>query len=360
VDWQGYEQEADILGVAPVVTHVLVKHASDLAPLEALRRCKHRLTRVAKKNLLWLQQWQHLLQLFDEAALPVISFKGPALGLTAYGNLNLREFSDLDLLIRSRDVARGSEILRKAGYTLWSPTLGRTDGDLLRSNNRQLRFTGHADGAAVDLHWGLVHEMFPFQIGVHQVFAAANLEQHPEASFLSLSPEHLLLYLCAQGTKKCWSNLSHLCDVAAHINAHPRIDWNACLQIAEASGCDLLLQHTLLLTERVLEVELPITAKRYCRQDETAVALSHTAERFMFAVPSSRPGYWRALTYHLAFAGTWRTRAKLVFTRLLAPAEPDWQSVSLPRPLFFLYYLVRPLRFLQEQVSRSVHALRNN
>jgi hypothetical protein len=31
--------------------------------------------------------------------------------------------------------------------------------------------------------------------------------------------------------------------------------------------------------------------------------------------------------------------------------EPDWQKVRIPRPFYFLYYLVRPARFIMERSS---------
>jgi hypothetical protein len=103
-------------------------------------------------------------------------------------------------------------------------------------------------------------------------------------------------------------------------------------------------------------MELPAEAKRYCHRGKTAFALSNTAESFLFQASGGRPGYWRVLKYHLAFAGTWPERTLLVLMRLFAPAESDWQHLRLPRSLFLLYYLLRPLRFFQQQVSRFIRA----
>jgi hypothetical protein len=355
-DWQGIEAKAASHGVAPVVAKVILQYANDLAPEVVQQRSKDRLTLLAKKNILWLQEWKRLLQTFDEALIPVISFKGPALALTAYHNLGLREFHDLDLLIHSRNVAQARDKLLGEGYVLWSPVVGDTLEDLLRSKNRQLRFTNRVRGTSVDLHWGLLHEMFSFQLDVEQAFNTARRERHEEAEFLSLSPEYLLLYLCAHGTKNCWSKLSELCDVAAHIHSQSEIDWDGCIRLAEANGCELLLKHALLLCERVLGIDLPEMVKQHCRQNGTTIALSNAAESFLCLEGEMRPGYMRALKYYLAFAKTWRERIRLIFVRVFSPAEPDWQHVQLPRRLFGFYYVVRPLRFLQEQKSKLMRS----
>jgi hypothetical protein len=276
--------------------------------------------------------------------------------LTAYRNLGGREFHDLDLLVHPEDVARAKDVLMSEGYALWSPVVGNKAEDLLFSKERQLCFTNNAHGTAVDLHWGLMHAMFSFQLDVNQVFDAARMERYDEAEFLSLSPEHTLVYLCAHGTKQCWSSLSQLCDVAMHIQSKEKMDWNRCFEWAEAGGCSLLLKHTLLLCERVLGVDLPWPVRQSCWQDETALALSKTAENFLCLEGERRPGYLRALKYHLAFAATWRSRGRLVVTRIFAPTEPDWHRVRLPRNLFGLYYFLRPLRFFLEQRSKLMRS----
>ena len=177
-------------------------------------------------------------------------------------------------------------------------------------------------------------------------------------TFLALSPEHSLLYLCAHGAKNCWAHLSELCDIAAQVGGNTELDWKECIRLAESSGCGRLLKHALLLVERALAIQLPDAAKQYCSQDEDAIALSKTAESFLFPSAQEVPGDWRTLQYHLAFAKTPRERARFIVSRVFAPAEPDWDRIRLPRQLFFLYYLIRPLRFLHEQTKKLARSQR--
>jgi hypothetical protein len=358
LDWQAVEDEADRQCVTAIVAHVIFQHAADLVPETVLLGCNEKIARITRQNLIWLQEWLRLLQLFEESAIPVISFKGPALALMAYGSLGLREFHDLDLLVHPANVVRAKDILLGSGYALWSPTVGDSEKSLLRTKNRQLDFTHESRGTWVDLHWGLLHEMFSFQLDIDEVFAAAEIQRTSEATFLALSTEHSLLYLCAHGTKECWSNLSQLCDVSAHVQANPDMNWTECFGLAEMTGCDRLLKHTLLLGNQVLGMQLPTVAEQYCRQDETALELSRTAENFLYSDTGPGRGYWKTLKYHLAFARTRSEEARLVFARVFAPAEPDWHRVRLPRQLFFLYFLIRPFRFLQEQTSKLARSQR--
>lgn len=78
-----------------------------------------------------------------------ILLKGPYSATRFYGALDRREFADLDVMIRRRDLSRVERLLQDAGYTRKSR--------VIVSSALTARFT-HAldyvkDGAAVDLHW---------------------------------------------------------------------------------------------------------------------------------------------------------------------------------------------------------------
>ena len=357
LDWEKLERVADDHGVSSLVIYVLEQHSAERVPGDVRQRLRQRFVRATRSNLIGNWEWRRILAALEQAGITVISFKGPALALTAYGNLALREFHDLDLMVRSEGIARVRDVLVSDGYSLWSPLVRDTDAALVRSSNRQVCFTNKQRGTSIDLHWGALHEMFSFQLEVDQLWQAAYVERQEEISFLSLSPEHLLLYLCAHGAKHCWRNLCWLCDIACHIQSHPTMDWDACIRLAESAGCDLLLKHTLLLSERVLGLLLPERIKHYA-DEERARLLANTARAFLFREHGDHPGYLGPLRYHLAFAKGWGDGASLVFERVFVPAEPDWHRVRLPRPLYFLYYLIRPVRFVVERLAVALRPSR--
>ena len=337
-----------------LVAYVLPRYGGSNVPQEIQQYFRERLLRTARINLAFLQEWQRVLNVLGEAKVPVISLKGPALAFTAYRNPALREFVDLDLLVQPCDVVRARDVLVRNGYLLDSVVLDDTDASLIHSSNREISFVKEERGITVELHWGVLHEMFPFQLDVGQLFESACVEHQERISFLSLSPAHLLLYLCAHGTKHCWSNLRWLCDVACHVQANPSLDWDLCIRLAEPAGCELVLKHSLLLTGQVLGLELPDPIAQYASQDTKAHMLAKIARTFLFRENDDHPGYLEALRYYLAFAQGWREGAWLVFARVFIPAEQDWQYVRLPLPLRFLYYLVRPIRFVLERLSVAV------
>jgi adenylate cyclase class IV len=68
------------------------------------------------RNLSLTRELLRLSREVETRGIPVIPYKGPILAALAYGNLALREFGDLDVLVRTQDVLRAKELLASFGY----------------------------------------------------------------------------------------------------------------------------------------------------------------------------------------------------------------------------------------------------
>jgi hypothetical protein len=102
-------------GLVPLLYRRLVTavDVSQSDSLEALRRQNE----VNAHRTLWLTL--ELLNIHRHLAargLEVLPYKGPSLAETLYGNVALRQFSDLDLLIRRHDLLKVKAALAELGY----------------------------------------------------------------------------------------------------------------------------------------------------------------------------------------------------------------------------------------------------
>jgi len=88
-------------------------------------------------HLIYLAEWRRLLLTFSHRGIPVILLKGSALSLQSCGDLPLREFTDLDLLVHRGDVFKALRCSGWEGYQLRSPAANGSDADLLRSRGCQ-------------------------------------------------------------------------------------------------------------------------------------------------------------------------------------------------------------------------------
>jgi Uncharacterised nucleotidyltransferase len=355
-DWEKLLREAEHHSITTSVAYALLQsvadHAgADLVPQHICERLRQRLHVTAINNLRWLTEWQQVLDAFQKAGIAIISLKGPALAIQAYGNLSLREFSDLDLLVHPDDALRAQNVLALEGYRPRSLLAGNRDALLLRSGNCQEEFVNAKRGTQIDMHWGALHAMLPFQLPVNELFQSSQPAQHEGTSFLSMSREHTLLYLCAHGTKHCWARLHWLCDVALYLRSEPDLDWKQCASLAEATKCSLVVKHSLLLANNVLGLELPPELMSFAK-DRDAQVLADKACSFLFS-GTEHLNEVETMRYHMAFAWNWRDRVRYLGHRIFVPAEPDWNAVRIPPPLHSLYYFVRPVRIILERFSRG-------
>src|SRR5262249_22989147 len=154
--------------------------------------------------------------------IPAVPFKGPALAASAYGNLALREFADLDILLLERDVPRARDLLLAWGY---GPRVDETDYDILVYNESQ--------GIGVELHWKFAqrYHLPPDPGAFWGRLEGASLCGRPVRAFSAVD---LLLILCAHGAKHGWERLAWVCDVARHLAARGDLDWAEALGRARA------------------------------------------------------------------------------------------------------------------------------
>ena len=208
----------------------------------------------AARNAFLVQALTRLLARFEAERIAVIPYKGPVIASLAYGDIRLREFNDLDFLIRPQDIARVGAVLRREGYE----TANRLTPREAAHVQREFKEYGFQSGlVVVEPHWSITARRFPFPIDYEGLWARAQLKPLGEATVRVFAPEDLLLIQCVTGGKSLWRRLELVCDVAEIINAFPGVDWNAVERRARAAGSERLLLVGLALATELLDAPVP-------------------------------------------------------------------------------------------------------
>ena len=123
IDWSYLIRKASRNGVMPLVCLNLINTCPELMPGEVLDSCTSYWREQARQNLVQTAALIKLLRLLDSHNVIALPFKGPSLAAYAYGNLSLRQFCDLDILVRKRDLKRIVNLLTGNGVrVISSPT----------------------------------------------------------------------------------------------------------------------------------------------------------------------------------------------------------------------------------------------
>jgi hypothetical protein len=267
--------------------------------------------------------------------------KGPVLAEAVYGSIALREFQDLDILVRERHIPRAIEVLVANGYTQIDTS---KDGDAYSHV-----FACAAAATLVDLHWGFAGPRFYFGLEPERLFECCVSAELSGRTVRALSAEDTLLLLCMHGAKHCWSRLGWICDIAELVRAWgERIDWGDLIGRAEASGSRRMLLLGLSLAADLLGARLP--ADVYASASQPTVAeLAYTVRTWLLSGKDGATDPIAREAFYVAMRERPADRAKHFlhgFGRFLVPNARDETAVRLPKALTWLHWLVRPVRLL--------------
>ncbi|HEU4556419.1 MAG TPA: nucleotidyltransferase family protein, partial [Longimicrobium sp.] len=289
---------------------------------------------------------RRLLDLLSSGGFEALAYKGPALAAAAYGDLSLRTFADLDLLVRPDDVPRALEVLGKAGYAsalALSPAqerwFRRVDGDYPLV---------HRDtGALVELHARVSSLRFGMPIETAALIRRSRTVALGGGEVRTLGDDDHLLVLCVHGAKHRWQRLEWLAAIAALLRAG-RGDVGTVL----ARAAELRARRTALLglhlAAELLGAPVPEAVSREVAADAGLRALAAEAvERMLGPEPGDDGAETRAnLRFNLRLRDGAVDRARYVARWLFGPGPEDWRWTHLPDALFPLYRVLRPVRLL--------------
>jgi hypothetical protein len=341
VDWEEVLKGARRHGVMPL----LHRHLSGLGTFGVPAPVLEKLGSYARKNAVHNLMLAHallgVLKALEQQGVAAVPYKGPVLASSAYGDVSLRSFKDLDVIVQPQDFGRASATLQRLGYALSDKN---PDGHFHES------FVQPETGVQLELHHDVLQRRyFPTPLELSRMWrdlTRVPLLGQPVTSF---TPEDTLLLLCLHGSKHAWQGLTWIGDVSEFVKAHPALDWELVLQKAEQARLSRMVLLGLHLAHTVLEAPLPEGVQQVLKTDPKLVTLS---QQIVTRMHEKRGPLGEAtLTHRLQLAmrsGLLRVPLYLKFvTFLLRPNAQDRAAAHLPAGWTFGYYLVRPLRLIR-------------
>jgi len=342
LDWDLLLHLAARHSVLPLVHRALGQHPGVPGPIrEAL---ESRFRQSACRSLFLSAELMRLLDGFADRGIPLLPYKGPTLAQQLYGDVALRSFSDLDLLVASGDVQRATDALESLGYAADHPVPRRRRAAhrALASEQMFRRTTG---STLVELQWRIAPAYFSVDFNWDWLRSTAVRVPLGERQVPALAPEALLMALSVHGAKHCWESLVWIADIAQLLRSHSGLDWDFLLKTARSLGIQRLLFLALSLGEKISGVSPPDAVARMVAADPTLPWLCRQVEHHLAAdvrgVPSLAD-HW----FSLRGRERWRDRLRYATRLGLTPNPQDWALLPLPSALSPLYFLVRPLRLL--------------
>lgn len=344
IDWDYLFLLARRHSVLPLLYLQLGRHAADLVPVAQLRKLKQHHFDNAARNTLLTAELTRLVTLLADADIEAIPYKGPLLGLVAYGNIALRRFVDLDIIVQKHDVLSAREILLAQDYTP-AKSLSLDQQELLLRTQHNMQFSRDNHRLIVELHWEVAPHLFASSVDASELWQNLVTVDLNGTHVKSLSPEDLLFSLCVHGSRHLWERLAWICDIAELIARHD-FDWQALLERARSADSERMFLLGPKLAEQLLQAQLPAAVKDRCNSDERLSSLADNVVAHLFNGTEHVPATSREIfKYNIGVRKTVSARARYILYAF-SPTDGDLATRSLPAGLSFLYYLTRPFRLL--------------
>ena len=142
--------------------------------------------------------------------------------------------------------------------------------------------------------------------------------------------------------------------MAELVRTRTDLGWEILLERAASSGSDRMLFLGLYLANRLLDTPLPEHIASKLEEQSSVISLAKEVSRRLFAGVEQEPAsISQSIRFNWAVRAGWRSRLRYC-RLLLQPTDADIETVPLPRPLNFAYYLMRPFGLLRRDRERRV------
>ena len=319
---------------------------------------KARYQSIAQRNMLMSAELIRIMKLLKENNIEALAFKGPALSQMAYGDITLRQYSDLDILVEEADACEAGRLMGENGHTPVLPLSILSNKTCLHTaKDFSLISKG---GVHTELHWRLFEKKYNISLlscAVEQKCQSVTINGQPVKT---LQNELLLVYLCLHGAKHAFERIEWICDIDRLIRTS-EVDWDTAISLAEQSHSKrsfylgLSLAHTLLHTP-VPETLIPSI------EDETIQTLHTLTLSQMMNKKMGRSDLEKnreTFAFQSKLFDTKLDMLRFRFSTFFKISTTDCQTFILPEPLKFFYIILRPLRLAGSYMRRWVEGKRS-
>jgi hypothetical protein len=255
-------------------------------------------------------------------------------------------------LVHKQDIPRAKELLTSIGYQQQDLLTPSQERAFLHSDCEYHFAPGGESRDLVELHWKIAPRTFSFLLDPESLWGRLGRTSLGGAAVPTLSPEDLLLILCAHGCAEYWHKLRLICDVAELIRVHETMDWDELVKRASVLGSRRMLSLGLFLANDVLGAEPPTEVMKRVRRDRAVVALADGVYGWLFRGAPQPRGFSESgedntfSPFHVEIRERLRDKVRYCARVAFTPNEKDWNRLHLPPALWRLYYAVRPIRLI--------------
>lgn len=347
LDWDYLISQASRNNLKSLLYFQLNEMCPDLVPRNLMDHLRDNYTRNVHKNLLMMGELFKILEILESEGIRAIPYKGPVLASRLYGNLSLREFSDLDIFVDKKDVLKIKEILVSLGY---EPKLKLTPKREIQylEIQREYQFINKKSGVNVEIQWILpdLSLSFPTEpIFTMDETETAKINNYELSVFLK---EDLLIILSLHTVTHLWGKLSRICDIAELIKNSEELNWDKIIEKSQDLSVERILYLNLALCNDLFHIELPEEIKLKIISDKKIRYLKNDVIKIIFHPENY--GFIKRFFLRFQIREKNVNKIKDFLKLLLIPTSTEWKTFQRSGPLKLLYIIARPIQIFNKAI----------
>jgi len=363
VDWEYLIKTACAHNVHFLLYRSLKKACAESVPNEALKTLEREYDINSRRSLLVFGKLVSILKLLQDNHILAVPFKGPVLAEMVYGDIALRRFGDLDILVNKHHAFKAIRILEDYGFR---PEINLNKKQIFAYAGKKssIELTGNMSGLAVDMHWEMSgsYTFYPMDLSrmethLIKVNIAGKTINQPCA-------EDLLIYLCLNGARDCWQDMESVSALAGLIQSHPEPDGMRLMQLSSTLRCQRSVGLGLFLACDIFHVSLPKYMMTLVEKDPVIPELAETVYNSFFNENNGTDAAKvnsKFSAFHFRVRDRWSEKIRYGKYLLLGATAREWENFPVPAKLCFVHSILRPARLFLNFLARRfrVHGLKN-
>jgi hypothetical protein len=343
-DWQALLDAAGKHSVAPLVSNRLLEMPGGTLPHEWREHLREKSIGTARRNLLLTAELIRVLRAMEGGGLQAMPFKGPVLAEQAYGDISLRQFTDLDIVLPHSQIAEAHRLLENLEYRSESGAAAMAAGRI----PGQYAYRNGSGSVLIEMHTERTMRYLPVPLDWKALSGRGETVSAGGQALRTFSVEDTMMMLCVHGTKHFWTRLGWICDIAQLAQAPRGIDWPRAAKLARKMRCHRMWLLGLALAHEILAAPLPEGIVREIHSDARVMELASRVREQYLMSGESGIGTGERVRFRANSQDTLTTGLRQLSIFATRPTDEDWESRSLPRWASPLYAILRPLRILRQ------------
>jgi hypothetical protein len=312
-----------------VIYHLLKQFYPDYESVERGGRLRQNW----QKNLILLARLHEIIKFLDEHGIESLILKGPVSSMDIYGDLSIRQYSDLDILVMPQNKRKALNLAQQIGFQLKSD-FTELQLKVFEGSNHAYTLVHPGWGIELDLHWEFCMPYLYFPLSVEEVFCQKRAISLLSKEVFTVSLFHSGVLLSFNLFKDIGLELKGLLDLIVFRQKYP-------VQFQGIEGWfqknQMGLQYR--FVKNLCDEFLNQSFERNCKIQFRA----YQNGRFCFNILSKA-------FLQSRFHETFKQKIRL-WMLFLFKLKPDDVFFNVPLGFGFLYYLVRLIRLLKSVFS---------